>query len=108
MCKPTAVGEVVHVCRGDGNMLGSCVAVSAALLPQQLTELKKQQQEQQQLALGSTPLLITHGSLDTEVPRARVEATVVAARQLGRPYSSASLNLVITQSCYKVINKLIE
>lgn len=95
--------EAVHVCRGDGT-LGSCVAVSAALLPQQSAELKKQQQAQQQLALASTPLLITHGSLDSELPRARVEATVVVAKELGMPCSSAGTNLFNMQSCSRVIH----
>lgn len=80
-------------------MLGSCVAVSAALLPQQSAELKKQQ-----LALSSTPLLITHGSLDLELPRARVEATVAAAQNLGMPCSSASASVAIIQSCSRVCN----
>lgn len=95
--------EAVHVCRGEG-MLGSCVAVSAALLPQQSAELKKQQQAQQQPALGCTPLLITHGSFDSELPRARVEATVVVAKELGMPCSSAGTNLLNILSCSRVIN----
>lgn len=62
-------------------MLGSCVAVSAALLPQQLADLK---QHRHTPAVGTvTPLLITHGSQDLELPRATVEATVAAAKQLG-------------------------
>ena len=68
------------VFRGD-NMLGSCVAVSAALLPQQLAELK--QQWHPTAAGTATPLHITHGSQDLELPRARVEATLAAAKQLG-------------------------
>ena len=56
--------------------------MSAALLPQQWIELKKQQQLQQP-AVGSIPLLITHGILDLELPRARVEATVANAKELG-------------------------
>ena len=92
------LAETVYVCRGDSR-LGSCVAVSAALLAQQLTELKQQlqqqpqqqpQQQQQQPALGSTPLLITHGKLDLELPRARVEATVTSANELGTHCFSAS------------------
>lgn len=84
--------EALHVCRGE-RMLGSCVAVSAALLPQQSAELRKQQP-----ALAGTPLLITHGSLDSELPRARVEATVVVAKELGMPGSSAGTNLLNIQS----------
>lgn len=85
------LAETVGVCRG-ASALGSCVAVSAALLPQQLAELKnhQQQQQQQQPALVSTPLMITHGSLDLELPRARVEATVAGAKALGIHGSSAS------------------
>lgn len=75
------LAEKVYCCRGD-SALGSCVAVSAALLPQHWIELKKQQQLQQP-AVGSTPLLITHGSLDLELPRARVEVTVANAKELG-------------------------
>ena len=90
-CTPIVLTETIHVCRGD-SALGSCVAVSAALLPQQLTELKEQQQQQQQPALGSTPLLITHGSSDLELPRARVEATVASAKELGIQLISASVN----------------
>lgn len=64
-------------------MLGSCVAVSAALLPHQLADLM-QKQQQHQLAVGTTtPLLITHGSQDMELPRGKVEATVAGAKQLG-------------------------
>lgn len=62
-------------------MLGSCVAVSAALLPQQLAELK--QQRHQPGACSATPLLITHGGQDLELPRSRVDATVATAKQLG-------------------------
>ena len=88
--RPIVLAETVYVCRGDSK-LGSCVAVSAALLPPQLTELKQQpQQQQQQSALDSTPLLITHGNLDVELPRARVEATVASAKELGIPCFSAS------------------
>ena len=87
--RPIVLAETVYICRGDST-LGSCVAVSAALLPQQLAELKKQQQQQQQPALGSTPLLITHGSLDSELPRARVEATVAGAKALGIHCTSAN------------------
>lgn len=67
-------------CRGVSK-LGSCVAVAAALLPQQLTELR--QHQQQSTAGHATPLLITRGSRDTEVPSSRAEATVAAARQAG-------------------------
>lgn len=69
-----------YACR-DGNKLGSCVAVAAALLPQQLSELR---QLQQKPAAGSaTPVLVTHGSKDSEVPLSRVKATVAAAELAG-------------------------
>ncbi|KAL3131160.1 hypothetical protein ABBQ38_000465 [Trebouxia sp. C0009 RCD-2024] len=76
----SAAMHVALHCRGD-SMLGSCVAVSAALLPQQLAELK--QQRHQPGACSATPLLITHGGQDLELPRSRVDATVATAKQLG-------------------------
>ncbi len=61
--------------------MGSCVAVAAALLPQHLRGLI---QLQQQHAAGSaTPVLVTHGSKDTEVSLSRVQATVAAAERTG-------------------------
>ena len=74
------------VCRGS-DRLGSCVAVSAALLPQQLADLSQQQQQHWQpdksAADSATSVLLTHGSQDRELSRADVEATVAAAQQLG-------------------------
>lgn len=75
-----AFAEKFYACRDD-NKLGSCVAVAAALLPQQLSELR---QLQQTPAAGSvTPVLITHGSKDSEVPLSRAKATVAAAEHAG-------------------------
>ncbi|DBB02306.1 TPA: hypothetical protein ACH3X3_011319 [Trebouxia sp. C0006] len=68
-------------CRGEAK-LGSCVAVAAALLPQQLKGLIELQQ-QQQAAGSATPVLITHGSKDTEVPQSRAQATAAAAARTG-------------------------
>ncbi len=64
--------------------MGSCVAVAAALLPQQLKGLIELQQ-QQQAAGSATPVLVTHRSKDTEVSLSRVEATVAAAEHAGMP-----------------------
>ncbi len=74
MCK-----VLLDACRGD-NKLGSCVAIAAALLPQQLSDLK---QLQNSAAGDATPVLITHGSKDTEVPQSRAQATVAAAQRAG-------------------------
>lgn len=68
------------VCRGEAK-LGSCVAVAAALLPQQLRGVTEVQQ--QPVAGSTTPLLLTHGSKDTEVPLSRAAATVDAAERAG-------------------------
>ena len=68
------------------------MAVSAALLPQQLANL--QQLCKQQPGSGSdasTSVLITHGSQDKELSRAKVEATVTAAEALGEQDCDATL-----------------
>ena len=67
-------------CRGK-QQLGSCIAVSAALLPQQLQDLS-----QGKSLAGKdqpTPILITHGSKDADLPRQSVDLTVQAAKQAG-------------------------
>ncbi len=56
--------------------------MAAALLPQQLKGLIELQQ-QQQAAGSATPVLITHGSKDTEVPQSRAQATAAAAARTG-------------------------
>ncbi len=61
--------------------MGSCVGVAAALLPQQLKSMIENQQ--QQAAGSATPVLITHGSKDTEVPLSRAQATAAAAARTG-------------------------
>ncbi|KAA6426411.1 MAG: hypothetical protein FRX49_03522, partial [Trebouxia sp. A1-2] len=63
-------------CRGEAK-LGSCVAVAAALLPQQLRGLTELQQ--QSVAGSTTPVLLTHGSKHTEVLLSRAQATAAAA-----------------------------
>lgn len=55
--------------------------MAAALLPQQLKGMIENQQ--QQAAGSATPVLITHGSKDTEVSLSRAQATVPAAKLAG-------------------------
>ena len=67
----TVALELARQQQAAGQPLGSCVAVSAALLPEQLAL----QQQQQQRSPGPnprpdsacTPVLLTHGSADTGV-----------------------------------------
>ena len=62
--------------------LGSCVAVSAALLPESLgsTSPKAAAADDQ---LDRTPVLITHGALDEVVPRRDVDASAATLRDGG-------------------------
>ena len=55
--------------------IGSCVAVSAALLPEHSQNILK---------AGKTPVLITHGEKDREVPRAAVNSSVELLNRAGR------------------------
>ncbi len=57
--------------------------MAAALLPQQLRDVIELQQQQQQAAGSITPVLVTHGSKDTEVSLSRAQATAAAAARSG-------------------------
>lgn len=59
--------ELARQQQACGQPLGSCVAISAALLPEQLAELWQQQQQTTRSeadGAGGTPVLITRGTLD--------------------------------------------
>ena len=62
------------MCRGDA-ALGSCAAVSAALLLPEASALGSPLNLSPDGG-GGTPVLITHGDADSVVPRADVSATV--------------------------------
>ena len=62
---------------GDGSCrepIGSCVAISAALLPEHFQNVPR---------AGATPVLITHGEQDREVPRAAVSSSVELLSRAG-------------------------
>ncbi|KAI3429303.1 hypothetical protein D9Q98_005398 [Chlorella vulgaris] len=63
-----------------GQPLGSCVAVSAALLPEQLAAGLSGSKEVAAGQGSSTPVLITHGDADKALSRQAVEATAAALR----------------------------
>lgn len=74
--------DSTHMLYRNEQKLGSCIAISAALLPQQLQSL--QQQQSSAVTADATPILITHGSKDSELPREDVDVTVRAAKQAGK------------------------
>ena len=73
--------DFFHMLYRGEQKLGSCVAISAALLPQQLYSL--QQRQSSAGKADTTSILITHGSKDSELPRQDIDATVKAAKQAG-------------------------
>ena len=84
--------------RSRGVSLGSCVAVSAALLPELIGRTSGQTTSAdaaqrgigaqvtaagQGSRSGGTPVLVTHGALDDVVPRRDVDASAAELKALG-------------------------
>ncbi|PSC68906.1 malonate-ligase [Micractinium conductrix] len=85
----TVALELARQQQAAGQPLGSCVAVSAALLPEQLHDLQQQQEAQQQQAQQqadggsmSTAVLITRGTADKVISQALVEQTAGVLRRM--------------------------
>ena len=63
--------------------LGSCVAVSAALLPEEAVGSTPSEPVAAHDQRDGTPVLITHGVLDDVLPRRGVDASAAALREGG-------------------------
>ncbi|KAL4430866.1 hypothetical protein ABPG75_006122 [Micractinium tetrahymenae] len=92
----TVALELARQQQACGQPVGSCIAVSAAVLPEQLVELRQQQRRQAQQQQhgqqqsagdgagggGGTPVLITRGTLDKVISQQRVEETAEVLRSV--------------------------